>query len=228
MKRSEINGEIRWAEEFLARNNIRLPDMAYWSLAHFKARATTLDVVKKVELGWDITDFGCGDYAKVGAVLYTVRNGLVNDPSVGVPYCEKYIVMREGQRLPNHYHAFKSEDIINRAGGDIYVCLWNADLATGSLLDTDVRVRMDGIERVARAGEKIIVRKGNSITLPPYVSHVFGPEPGTGDVIVGEVSKVNDDHSDNYFTETVARFADIEEDAPILRPLCNEIAKLVG
>ena len=56
-----------------------------------------------------------------------MRNGLLSDPKVGVPYCEKYIVMKEGQRLPNHYHVFKSEDIINRAGGDIYVLLWNAD-----------------------------------------------------------------------------------------------------
>lgn len=228
MKRSEINAEITWAEELLARSNIRLPDMAYWPLDTFRARAAELDTVRKVELGWDITDFGRGEYAKIGAVLYTVRNGLVDDPSVGVPYCEKYIVMREGQRLPNHYHVFKSEDIINRAGGDIFVQLWNADPATGRLLDTDVRVRTDGLTRVVRAGEKFLVTKGNSITLPPYVSHIFGPEPGTGDVVVGEVSKVNDDHTDNYFVEEVARFADIEEDAPILRPLCNEIARLIG
>jgi len=159
-------------------------------------------------------------------VLYTVRNGLVDEPQTGVPYCEKYIVMKEGQHLPNHYHVFKSEDIINRAGGDISVWLWNADPKTGTKLDTDVHVWMDGFERVVKAGEEIVVKKGESITLAPYISHIFGPKQGTGDVIVGEVSKVNDDHTDNYFLDKIARFADIEEDEPAIHPLCNEYAAL--
>ena len=98
MKRSEINAYIKWAENLLAASNIRLPDMAYWSLEDWKAKRDQLDTVRKVELGWDITDFGSGDFAKLGAVLYTVRNGLLNDPKVGVPYCEKYIVMKEQLR----------------------------------------------------------------------------------------------------------------------------------
>ena len=224
MKRSEINAYIKWAENLLAASNIRLPDMAYWSLEDWKAKRDQLDTVRKVELGWDITDFGSNDFAKIGAVLYTVRNGLLDRPEIGVPYCEKYILMREGQRLPMHYHVFKSEDIINRAGGDISVYLWNADPKTGEKLMTDVHVFMDGIEKVVKAGEEVVVTKGNSITLAPYIAHIFGPKPGTGDCIVGEVSKVNDDHTDNYFVEPVSRFATIEEDEPILHPLCNECA----
>ena len=56
-------------------------------------------------------------------MLYTVRNGLQDDPGVGVPYCEKYLIMKDGQRLPKHYHVFKTEDIINRAGGTFCVQL---------------------------------------------------------------------------------------------------------
>lgn len=226
MKRSEVNSYIRWAEKFVTDNNIRLPQLAYLSPADLAAMKDRLDVVKKIELGWDITDFGSGKFGELGAVLYTVRNGLADDPTVGVPYCEKYILMKEGQRLPNHYHVFKSEDIINRAGGDILVKLWNADPKTGKLLDTDVRVRMDGVEHVFKAGEEVTVTKGNSISLTPYISHIFGPKPGTGDCIVGEVSKVNDDHTDNYFVEPVARFADIVEDEPPVHLLCNEYAKI--
>ena len=227
MKRSEINASLCWAKELLARNNIKLPPLAYWSPAELKGREAQLATVRKLELGWDITDFGSNDFARIGAVLYTVRNGLANDPSVGVPYCEKYIAMRDGQRIPNHYHVFKSEDIINRAGdGDIAVWLWNADPGTGKMLDTDVHVMMDGIEHVFKPGEEIVVRKGESITLAPYIAHVFGPKPGTGDVIVGEVSKVNDDHTDNYFLDPIARFADIDEDEPPLHLLCNEYAKI--
>lgn len=36
---------------------------------------------------------------------------------------------------------------------------------------------------------------------------------------------VNDDNTDNYFAEPTARFADIEEDEPVLYPLCNEYDK---
>lgn len=226
MKRSEINANIKWAEGFLAANNIRLPDMAYWTLDEWHANQALVETVNSVEIGWDITDFGSDDFARTGAVLYTVRNGLVDRPSIGVPYCEKYILMREGQHLPNHYHVFKSEDIINRAGGDISVFLWNADPKTGAKLDTDVHVFMDGIEKVVKPGEEIVVTKGNSITLSPYIAHVFGPKKGTGDCIIGEVSKVNDDHTDNYFIEKISRFADIVEDEPALRPLCNEYGNI--
>ncbi len=222
MKRSEINASIAWAKDVLDRNNIRLPETAYWPPEKWRAHADAIGTIRRAMLGWDITDFGTGDFARVGAVLYTVRNGLLADPSVGVPYCEKFIVMKEGQRLPCHYHVSKTEDIINRAGGDLQVFLWNADPATGKRLDTDVLVFMDGIGRTFKAGAEIVVRKGCSISLMPYLAHVFGPKPGTGDLVAGEVSKVNDDNTDNYFLEPVARFADIEEDEPPLHPLCNE------
>ena len=94
------------------------------------------------------------------------------------------------------------------------------------LVDGAVTVMMDGIPHVFAPGEEIVVKKGCSITLAPYIAHVFGPKPGTGDIVAGEVSKVNDDHTDNFFVEPVSRFADIEEDEPALHPLCNECAKI--
>ena len=225
MKRSKINAEIRWAEALLEKNNIRLPETSRWSLDQWRRNADRIGTIRKVMMGWDITDFGSDDYEHVGAVLYTVRNGKVDEPGVGVPFCEKYILMREGQHLPEHYHVFKTEDIINRAGGLLSVYLWNAS-PDGRQLDTDVEVYMDGILRVVKPGEEIVVTPGNSISLTPYIAHIFGPKPGTGDVVVGEVSKVNDDNTDNYFLEPTARFADIEEDEPIDRPLCNEYDRI--
>ncbi len=225
MKRSKINAEIRWAEALLEKNNIRLPETSRWSLDEWRRNADRIGTIRKVMMGWDITDFGSDDYEHVGAVLYTVRNGKVDEPGVGVPFCEKYILMREGQHLPEHYHVFKTEDIINRAGGLLSVYLWNAS-PDGRQLDTDVEVYMDGILRVVKPGEEIVVTPGNSISLTPYIAHIFGPKPGTGDVVVGEVSKVNDDNTDNYFLEPTARFADIEEDEPIDRPLCNEYDRI--
>lgn len=222
MKRSQINGAVAWAKARLEEHDIHLPRAAYWGLDAWRANADKLSTIKKVMMGWDVTDFGTGDFENVGGVLYTVRNGKLDDASVGVPYCEKYIIMKEGQRLPKHYHVYKTEDIINRAGGVLSVYLWNADPETGKQLDTDVTVYMDGVPVTAAAGAEIEVRPGESVTLTPYMAHVFGPKPGTGHVVCGEVSKVNDDTTDNYFLEPTYRFAKIEEDEPILHPLCNE------
>lgn len=226
MKRSRINAAIAWAKELLEKNNIHLPEYAYWSMDKWKENTDKISAIRSLMLGWDVTDFGVDNFDETGGVLYTVRNGDLNNPELGVPYCEKYIVMQHGQRLPKHYHIFKTEDIINRAGGVLQVFLWNADKTDGHQLDTDVEVYMDGVRHVLKAGEPIEVHPGDSISLAPYVAHIFGPKPGCGDLIVGEVSKVNDDNTDNYFLESTSRFADIEEDEAMLHPLCNEYDKI--
>jgi len=53
--------------------------------------------------------------------------------------------------------------------------------------------------------------------------HRFYAEVGTGMVLGGEVSQVNDDETDNYFLEPLDRFSDIEEDEIATSPLWNEI-----
>lgn len=227
MKRSEVNANLVWAKELLKKNNYALPEMAYWDMDTWFANKDKLDVVLKTMMGWDITDYGSGRFEKVGTVLFTIRNGLQDDPSVGVPYCEKFLLMRDGQRLPMHYHVSKTEDIINRAGGILELHLWNADPETGKKLDTDVVVRMDGIEKTYKAGEEILVYQGQSVTLTPYMAHIFGAKAGSGDLIAGEVSKVNDDNTDNYFIEPVYRFSEIEEDEPVMHPLCNEYDRVL-
>lgn len=226
MKRSQVNQAIRWAEALLKANRISLPDYAYWSPEQWRANRDKIGLIQTLMLGWDITDFGCGDFDRIGTVLYTMRNGSHEDPAAGVPYCEKYLLMAQGQRLPKHYHVSKTEDIINRAGGTLQLYLWNVDPAAGRQLETPVEVFRDGIRHVYGPGEEILLTPGNSITLTPYMAHIFGAKPGDGDVICGEVSKVNDDLTDNYFLEPTARFPAIEEDEPALHPMCNEYAGL--
>jgi D-lyxose ketol-isomerase len=227
MKRSEINAALSWAKDLLQRSNIRLPLYAYWTMDTWKENKPKLDTLMKVMLGWDITDFGMGDFTKVGAVLYTVRNGSLKDKDAGVPYCEKYILMKDGQRLPKHYHVMKTEDIINRTGGLLQVFLWGIDPATGDVLDAPVKVYQDGIQYTYKPGEEILLTPGNSISLTPYIAHIFGPKAGSGDLVVGEVSAINDDMTDNYFLENTSRFADIEEDEAPVHPLCNECDRLL-
>ena len=52
-------------------------------------------------------------------------------------------------------------------------------------------------------------------------------EAPCGELIAGEVSKVNDDNTDNYFLEETFRFSEIVEDEAILHPLCNEYNKVL-
>ena len=46
-----------------------------------------------------------------------------------------------------------------------------------------------------------------------------------GDVLVGEVSTVNDDNTDNYFKDALGRFSDIEEDVEPLHLLVSDYEK---
>ena len=67
-------------------------------------------------------------------------------------------------------------------------------------------------DRLERAGQKLKLAPGESVTLRPRDWHAFWCEGG--DVPIGEVSTVNDEESDNIFREPIGRFAEIEEDEP--------------
>ena len=81
-----------------------------------------------------------------------------------------------------------------------------------------------GIDRNALPG----LQPGESITVYPYMYHDFELEPGTGPVLLGEVSMCNDDENDNRFYEPIGRFPEIEEDEPPYRLLCTEYPRAEG
>lgn len=222
MKRSEINNAIKWAEKLLEDRKITLPPFARKSAEDWDDERDAL--IKSTMLGWDITDFGLDTFDTMGAVLFTVRNGDINNLETGVPYCEKYILLKDGkcQEIPMHYHIFKTEDIINRGGGIlcVQVCHKNAD--GGVDMETPVEVYMDGVMHTFKPDDIIEVEPGASIRLTPYIYHRFYAKTGAGDLVVGEVSKVNDDHNDNVFAEPKKRFCSPIEDEPKYRLLVNE------
>jgi D-lyxose ketol-isomerase len=225
MKRSEINTAIQWALSLLESNNILLPEFGYWKLGEWKANKDKLATIKKAMLGWDITDYGLNEFDKIGGVLFTLRNGDQKDPTIGVPYAEKYILLKDGQGLPTHFHFSKTEDIINRAGGVLALKLYNATLDHELDKEKPVEVYCDGIVKTFAPGEVVKITPGGSITLTPYMYHTFWALEGEGDLVCGEVSTVNDDNVDNNFYEKLPRFGDIEEDEDVLLPLCNEYEK---
>ena len=168
-----------------------------------------------------MTAFGGPDFLRTGLLLFTLRNGRAGDGRYRKPYAEKIMMVRENQVTPCHFHWKKCEDIINRGGGNLMVQVWNATPGE-ELADTPVTVHLDGVEQTVPAGTVLRLTPGMSITLPQRQYHAFWAERGHGSVLIGEVSMVNDDNTDNRFYETQGRFPTIEEDEPPLYLLCNE------
>ena len=226
MKRSEINLFISDAIDFFGANHFSLPPFAHWGLDVWRQRGHEADEIRERQLGWDVTDFSSGAFVSCGLTLFTLRNGGSRDASRHKSYAEKIMMVREKQVTPLHYHLRKTEDIINRGGtatGELVVQLYNS-AEDGRIADTPVAVTCDGIMRHIEPGGAIILKAGESITLPPRLYHSF--HAAKGDALIGEVSSVNDDVLDNHFYQPLLRFPEIVEDAPPIRVLCTEYPRL--
>jgi D-lyxose ketol-isomerase len=224
MKRSEINQIIREAKAFMAGKQFFLPPWAYWSVADWQQNKTSAAEITTNMLGWDITDFGSGDFLKRGLFLFTIRNGKLNVDKK--PYAEKIMIVEENQETPMHFHWSKMEDIINRGGGNLVIELYNST-ADGKFADTPVCFKTDGVTRTVEPGGKVVLTPGESICLEQGVYHRFYGEAEKGKVLVGEVSMVNDDANDNCFYETIGRFPMIDEDEEPLHLLVSDYSKFI-
>lgn len=225
MKRSEVNALMRDSLRFIAEQSFRLPPFVTWSPADWRKKGQEFDEIRDNMLGWDITDFGSGDFSRVGLILITLRNGNVKDSRYGKPYAEKIMIVRERQVTPMHFHWHKMEDIINRGGGNLMVRVYNST-PDETLADTTVTVNVDGDRRSVAAGTVFTLGPGQSITMERRLYHSFWGEEGKGTVLVGEVSQVNDDKSDNRFLEPAGRFPSIVEDEQPIHLLCTEYPRL--
>lgn len=224
MKRSFINKRIDEAIAFCNANKFYLPKWAYWTADKWAAAGEEADEIRRCGLGWDVTDFSSGDFANVGLLAFTIRNGEIGgDDPLGKNYCEKLLISGEGQYTPTHFHWSKMEDIINRGGGKLEIQFWNGDPETEEIDKvSEVTVSVDGILKTIPAGGKLLLEPGESVTIPPYLYHNFCAAKGTGMILGGEVSRVNDDSNDNRFNPPLLRFSAVEEDEPKKYLLCNE------
>ena len=212
MKRSRINDIMAAADEMIRSYGFRLPPFAYWTPDEFKARAGEARAVIAARCGWDITDYGAGRYDEMGLFLFTLRNGRLADlqRGGGMCYAEKLLISKQDQLSPMHTHVIKAEDIINRGGATLVIELYGSDADGNFDEHAGGTVMCDGIRRDFGPGEKLKLAPGESVTLMPGDWHAFWGEGG--DVLIGEVSTVNDDETDNIFREPIGRFARIEED----------------
>ena len=210
MKRSEVNTLIKEARQVFAEKGFRMPDFADWSLDEWKIQKADCGEIIDCNLGWDVTDFGSGDYASCGLMLFTLRNGIVGSEAYPKPYAEKIMLVKPNQVTPMHCHLRKREDIINRGGGVLVFQLRSC--LDGKPVEVPVLVSVNGRRRLIQPDELLRLLPGDSATMEPGMFHAFWGEEGTGAVMVGEVSSVNDDHTDNLFAEARSRFPGWEED----------------
>ena len=223
MKRSEINQLICDAKAMFRDYRFTLPPFGHWTPEQWETMGAEADQIRDCGLGWDLTDFGSGDFHKVGLLLFTVRNGIYSNKS-GKCYAEKIMIVEPQQLTPWHYHEAKMEDIINRGGGNL--CMQVQHIDASKRLDAGaVTVSLDGVKRTVPAGSTLVLAPGESITIPQRLAHQFWGEAASGKVLVGEVSDVNDDNTDNYFMPPVGRFPQIDEDEAPQHLLCNEYPK---
>lgn len=213
MNRSEINEILKAGDAFIRSFGYVMPPFAYLSPDDLRTRILSDSYgILSGRLGWDITDFGSGRFAELGLFLFSVRNGTVDDlkSGRGMLYAEKIMISRRNQVCPMHRHIVKAEDIINRGGGTLVLELYESN-ADGTLcLETPVKIVTDGRAKTMKPGGLLSLDPGESVTLMPGNWHAFWAEGS--DVLIGEVSTVNDDLTDNIFRDPVGRFADVQED----------------
>lgn len=227
MRRSEINRAIATAKSFFAAHMFLLPRFAFLSPDELRARLTPQSQIYRGRLGWDVTDFGSGNFAKSGIVLFTIRNGdrELLPTGHGRLYCEKVLLFQAGQGCPSHSHYTKTEDLINRGGGTLTIRLTSADLK-GEPRKGPARVLVDEEPVIFEERTTIQLEPGQSIVLEPGMFHAL--EAADAPVLVGEVSLVNDDLNDNIFTLPLPRFPEIIEDEPPLHLLCADYDRVLG
>ena len=222
MKRSQINAAIKEMEQLIHQHGFELPPFCKWAPDDWQKRGHEYDEIRDNMLGWDVTDYGEGDFDKMGFALITLRNGNLQKPDLyQKTYAEKLLMLKEGQYSPMHFHWSKMENIINRGDGHLLIRVYNST-ADDQLDTTDVKICSDGRTYFVPAGTQIRLTPGESISIYQRMYHDFEVEPGTGAVLIGEVSMCNDDQTDNRFYEPLGRFPVIEEDESVYRLLCTE------
>ncbi|MDD3278902.1 MAG: D-lyxose/D-mannose family sugar isomerase [Lachnospiraceae bacterium] len=212
MKRSEINKIIEEAIAFTEEKGLVFPPFAKWKPEVWTSLGEESRELADNMLGWDVTDFGSGDFKTCGLLVFTFRNGNFNRKDLyPKPYAEKLLLVEDGQELPYHFHWSKMEDIINRGGGNLILQLYNSD-EQEQFANTDVTVKIDGRRVTIPAGGCVTLHPGESITLSPGQYHRWQGEKGSGKVMLFEVSTTNDDMIDNRFLEAKDRIPVLEED----------------
>lgn len=230
MLRSEANAILADATERFQRAGFALPPFAHWAPEEFEDRAAQSQAIIEARLGWDVTDFGQGDFARFGLVLLTLRNGQLSQMASGGGrvYAERLLLAQDGQAAPMQTHLLKTKDIINRGGARLAIRLCGSDEAGRMDMAHGVAIECDGVPRWIAPGAILWLEPGESATLRPGDWHEI--RPAGGPCIMSEISTVNDDLNDNVFagraasglTAPIDRFPVLVEDCDPTRLLVSD------
>ena len=181
------------------------------------------DEVRECMLGWDITDYGMGDFNRLGFSLVTIRNGnralAEKYPKV---YAEKLLYRKEGQYAPPTTFTGIKPRTSSTGGRE------HADPGVQLSAGRGDRLRFQRYRpyrwayRYSPSRDAGAPDPGESIHIQQRLYHDFTVEEGTGPVLLGEVSQCNDENTDNRFNPPMGRFPEIEEDEPPYCLPCNE------
>ena len=225
MKRSEINRSIQEAKILLEEYKWSLPKWAYWSKSNYESNPKLSEYLRNHQMGWDVTDFGKNNFQKEGAVLFCIRNGNKKSKK-STTYCEKLLLLMPNQKIPFHFHKRKTEDIINKCNGVLELGLYASNNQFYKKKESFI-LNIDSKPTRIKPNTKIFLKPGQSITIKPYFCHYLkSSNKNKKNLIVGEVSSLNDDCCDNYFPDKNLRFSKIEEDEKINIPLWRELSLL--
>jgi D-lyxose ketol-isomerase len=145
--------------------------LPFGALGEGERKGSEYDKTRDNMLGCDATDFGSGDFLRLGLLLFTLRNGNQQLPQIHQNLC------REGAHC-------------GRETGDV---LSSPSIEAKESADTPVVMYEDGRRYEVPAGTMIRLMPGEGITLKTSVYHRFWGEEKTGKDLLGEVSQVNDD-----------------------------------
>jgi len=205
MKRSDVNRAIRETLAFIVASGYQavLPVKATFNLAdwynlhfHDTANHDEMGHIVQANLGWDVTNFGFGDFNNWGRVLYTLENRS-KDYYPDQTFSLKLLNSRPGQKAPMHYHEFKREVIKVLVGQVIMdLCKITGEGRGEGQLDrySDNWIRRNDERVMIPADTEVVLNPQETLYLQREHGHSFwgGDDPEMGTLSL-EKATVNDD-----------------------------------
>ena len=71
---------LRELEAMCEKYHCYLPPFCHFTPEEWEEKGVEYDEIRDNKLGWDITDYGLGDFDKIGFSLITIRNGNQKNP----------------------------------------------------------------------------------------------------------------------------------------------------
>jgi D-lyxose ketol-isomerase len=227
VKRSEINATILLARDFFEAYRFKLPRWAAWSVVNWGYSGEEMQAIRDCQLGWDVTDFGLGNFPTQGMTTFMLRNGVPSSPPVQeasdeqIPettseglnrhYSEKIMLVQLHQTIPLLALKQRTHDLINRGGGDLVIQVYQSTPENELDEKNRVPLQVNGIAYNVKAGGIVRLVPGDGVTLQPGVFHKYWPEKAS--CIVGNISTTCDETNDYlFFDPNCQRFPEIEPD----------------